>query len=511
VTRFLQNLLSRLHFRVIDNRFRVFELGESDEKDITLDLKTGALERAEMVARLMSYSSFRRKASAMVKQYVDSRPGWLIFVTNNRPDKRGPLIVAEEKLTTSSFLHQNADRVVGRGQNPARAILEESIIFNRLKTRQEQLARAVDNGLLPVESAFRRENWPVHPLMERVKAEVKQAVDAYLAQSGMLCDPLDAEYQVIFRLTTFELNQLFINGGELVDYCDQLGVFSDWRQIPAIDPEVCAKYHLNPELLAATVEEQMSIIRQRLARSPLPIRKLLEKTQIFAESGWEIKKEGRDIFLIKKNNLGRVVDQQEVEFKMVEPAVAVQIHKDFHYIHTPRCEMAMGFFLPGDPLPFSVLAIEPVDRPYKQNALLLYGYDPRYCLDFTRLWSRPGVPRNISSAIFGEAFRYLRQTNPRLQATITAFMASYATGLSMLTGGFETPILIKPGRHYFTETTIDGRVCLEHITKRRQTNQTKITQVSRFPLLPVIELISPLQAPRFKPILVLGREMVSIS
>ena len=142
--------------------------------------------------------------------------------------------------------------------------------------------------------------------------------------------------------------------------------------------------------------------------------------------------------------------------------------------------------------------------------MLLFGYVPRNCLDFTRLYSRPGVPKNVSSAIFGETFTYIRQHEPKIEAAISAFMPSYASGLSMLTGGFETPILIKPGVHYFGPIDVQGQQVMEHLTKRRQLGSNDNLISSRFPLLPVIELISPLKEPRFKPVLELGEQMVEL-
>jgi hypothetical protein len=112
--------------------------------------------------------------------------------------------------------------------------------------------------------------------------------------------------------------------------------------------------------------------------------------------------------------------------------------------------------------------------------------------------------------MFGEAFSYIKTNYPQVEAAISSFMPTYASGLSMLTGGFDMPILIKPNEHTFAEKTVGERNVMEHVTKRRQQGGGKEVTSSTLPLLPVVELISPIKQPRFKGSLEIGKEMVSM-
>lgn len=101
--------------------------------------------------------------------------------------------------------------------------------------------------------------------------------------------------------------------------------------------------------------------------------------------------------------------------------------------------------------------------------------------------------------MFSLAFTQMRDHYPQTQAILSAFMPSYATGVSMTSGGFDNPVLVKPLTHVFEEKIIDGKTCWEHLTKRRQEKSHGRRIRSKFPLLPTIELMSSLQSPRYSP------------
>jgi hypothetical protein len=98
---------------------------------------------------------------------------------------------------------------------------------------------------------------------------------------------------------------------------------------------------------------------------------------------------------------------------------------------------------------------------------------------------------NTSSVIFSSAFEDIRKTKPYIKSVFSAFMPTYATGMSMLSAGFYWPILIKPNVHTFGGNNIDGQMTYEHLTPRR-IKESSDTIISVWPLLPVIELLAPL-------------------
>lgn len=283
------------------------------------------------------------------------------------------------------------------------------------------------------------------------------------------------------------------------DYLQDQGAYVNWRNILNLDAKFVQRFRIKPDILMTTIEEQYAIIRQRLQNSSLPIERILPKSGIFAEPGWVIQRGGSAIFAAQEESITATAGLVPLEFREIDPELAKQFHQDLHYIHTPRADIAFGLYASGDDLPFSVLALEKIDRMYKQNVLLIQGYNPRYCYNLTRLYSRPGTPANTSSSMFSLTFNYMKNNYPETQTVMSAFMPSYATGVSMTSGGFDNPILIKPLVHTFEDRTVEGKTAWEHVTKRRQQGSRGRRTRSKFPLLPTVELMSSLQSPRYTP------------
>lgn len=501
-------------FDLVANKFKVSLVNgqivvlDQEGKDVTEEIKKTAEDRKELVDDLSGYDSFSGKATRLAKNFCKENKGLAIFLTNSRPDSSAPLVSIDSLASSTNLgtIKKNADSVVTETKNPVFYVLRESVLYQRLRAQHARLARAVKNGEIEVQPTFNKNNWPTHPLLEHLKGVVEPSVRKFIEDNGLTCDPLDAQYQVMFGLTRFKVEQLFAHNDKILDIFRRAQEGSNWQDITKVDLALLKDISVDAEILTQEIQSQLRLIQHRLSQSDLPVADIVTPSGIFAQEGWEVKKQNGDVMVIRRDKDKTVVDTRAVDFRAIDPALATKYHRDLHYIHTPRSGQAFGFFLEDEDLPFSVLAVEPVDRVYKQNALLLFGYDPRYCIDFTRLYSRPGVPKNASSAIFGETFSYLRQEDPRLEAAISAFMPSYATGLSMLTGGFKDPILAKPGIHYFENRTYPFGEVAEHLTKRRQSGGEIIR--SQLPLLPVIELISPLKEPRFEPVLQVGQEMV---
>jgi hypothetical protein len=78
-------------------------------------------------------------------------------------------------------------------------------------------------------------------------------------------------------------------------------------------------------------------------------------------------------------------------------------------------------------------------------------------------------------------------------------MPSYASGLSMISGGFDTPVIIKDGKQRFQERQINNNIVWEHVTLRNQVDN-KTTIESVIPMFPAVELIRPIKRQRFEPL-----------
>jgi len=389
-------------------------------------------------------------------------------------------------------------------------ILRECVQQSSYRTRRRELEEAMVSREITLIPKFSLDNWPKDPLMRLLRRQVSKSVSSFMEERMLLSDPQDLKYQTLFRLTTFNVADVF-EGGELLEaYLRSNGAYSNWRNILRTSSEYVNQFKINSTLLREVMEEQALIIEDRLKKSSLPLEELLIPSGIFAEAGWVIQKRDGEVFAVIEEDFTAIDQQIPLEFREIDPDEAIRFHNDLHYIHTPRADVAYALYMSGDQTPFSVLALDRIDRPYKQNVLLAQGYDPRKCFDLTRLYSKPGTPGNTSSSMFSLAFKHLRDHYPQTQAIFSAFMPSYATGVSMTSGGFDNPVLLKPLSHAFAKREIDGKVVYEHVTKRRQGNLDTEFIRSKFPLLPTIELMTSIQQPRYEPLSYTNEYMIEI-
>lgn len=378
--------------------------------------------------------------------------------------------------------------------------------FTTLRERAAALRQDIQSGATKLEPQFSRDTWPGFALMTNVKEPVRHIVQQVISEQNILCDPLDLEYQTLFRLTSLPIADVFEQGEALEAYLQSQNAYGYWRNILALDPKQL-EYSIKPAVVRGIVEEQLRMIGERLQKTTLPLDKLLHRQGIFAEADWKLQKVGGKLAAIKVHD-GSITESREVIFKPVDTAYAKELHSALHYIHTPRAIKAFGLYLEDDPLPFSVVAFDAIDRPYKKDLLFMHGFNPAKCLDLARLYSRPGTPFNTSSTIFTLAFTYFREHEPDVQAILSAFMPTYAHGMSMISAGFDYGVLVKEWRHSFAKRTINGQQAWELVTKRRKDGE-QITINSQWPLLPVFELMATLQPPRFTPFPELEGMMVS--
>src|ERR1700694_1359709 len=80
-------------------------------------------------------------------------------------------------------------------------------------------------------------------------------------------------------------------GERLENYLNSKGAYLDWRVLPQLDKGFLEQFKLNEVILSSTIEEQFRIIQSRLARSDLPLDKILSPTLVSAEQNWHIHRE----------------------------------------------------------------------------------------------------------------------------------------------------------------------------------------------------------------------------
>jgi len=402
--------------------------------------------------------------------------------------------VAIDKKKADSNIIPTSNRAVRFG------LLRESTRFAQMDYQRQQLEEKFTNREIQVSPKFTFDNWPTDPLMTHMRQLVARRVTAYESKHHPLCDDKDLKYQTLFRLTTIDVATLFDGGQELNEYLIQMGAYTNWRNILRLDPQFIGNFGLNEQVVDDAIEEQHRIIKHRLESSSLDLEEILRPKGIFSEAGWVIQRRNGAINAIQEDTANAFFDAVPLEFREIETEQAAAYHRDLHYIHTPRADLAFGLFVQDEELPFSVVALEKIDRDYKRNVLAFQGYDSRECYDLTRLYSKPGTPGNTSSSMFALAFQHLRENYPDTQAILSSFMPSYATGVSMTSGGFNNPVMIKPLSHRFVETSINGEPHYEHMTNRRMKAREGKVIRSRVPLLPTVELMTNLRPPRHKPL-----------
>jgi len=508
----INRIFSLLSFSIA-NDGKIQILFKEDNVDITDNAVQLAVEDDGRINKLQAFQGLMNRSLSIMKLMSDRVDGLGMIVSSPSQARiNGPVIAVNGTSSDQLAWKKNADVMVSDLEGDAvisNAILREIILHQQILERREKLSEHIAKGEIELEPEFEVENWPKHALMEHIKNQAKPIILDETKKVGILCDEQDIRYQTIFRLTTLPFSQLFNNGQELVEKLRNLGVYDDWRNILKLESESFEGYQLQENVVRAVVREQLVIIDNRLKNSPLPVKDILTRTGIFSETGWVMEKDSGNVFAVRYDDSGKEIGRKTVRFGLVEPELATQFHHAFHYIHTPRSGAAYGFFLEDDVTPFSVLAIEPIDRTYKENMLLMHGYDPRYCLDLARLYSRPGTPFNTSSTMFSLVFANLKENRPETQAVLSAFMPTYATGKSMLSGGFDHAVLVKPNRHYFGKKIINGQVVWEHLTKRRTNEASELISIHPdMPMLPVVELMTRLKSPRFKPIPEIAGKMV---
>lgn len=511
----VQDLLNRIQLQSSDeNNLEVYtalvgsnqdigELAEKDSKDLQPLVQLIILNKIAFSSVLEFIKSFFKQRALFALEQINPAQ-----IPINGPR----LAIVSEDVAVKPTIKQKVDTVITYGKSGSilHATKKELITHSAFNMRRQQLEKAIHKGEITIYPKFSLDAWPYDPLMKHLRNQVSPLIQDYILKHSAFCDPLDLKYQTIFRLTTYDIAEIFEDGGVLEEYLHKVGIYKNWRNILRVDSSIVDKFHLKEKLVSNVIHEQYAVIRHRLEKSMLPLDVILNPTGIFSEQGWVIQKSPDGIFAAQEERGISFTNSVPLEFKEIDPNLAMQFHNDFHYIHASRADKAFALYVKGEAMPFSVLAIELVDRIYKQNVLLLHGYDPRKCYDFTRMYSKPGTPGNTSSSMLSLAFSYLKANYPETQATLSSFMPTHASGVSMTAGGFNNPVLVKPLTHTFVEKTIDGTSCYEHITSRRTATEVGKKIWNKIPLLPTVELLGAIQPPRYPPISGSDKWMIEI-
>ncbi|PIY94007.1 MAG: hypothetical protein COY68_04215 [Candidatus Levybacteria bacterium CG_4_10_14_0_8_um_filter_35_23] len=503
-------VLSRLSMRRGENNVQFFLTDESGNEQELLIKNPDPEEDQTRLQSLKNDSAVYGRVLGYAKKFLKENKGFVLQEATPQQLIEVGLSIAVGEVKPD--VQKKADKAIKRPDSVGvrLGLLREIVSSDIHLSQRTALKHAIESREIQLTPKFVLNNWPRDVLMIRLRQAVADRTNAFMRNENFLCDPQDLKYQTLFRLTTFSIESIFKNGITLETYLRLNGNYQNWRNILSTDPSIVAKFDINDELIESIVREQATVIGDRLRQSSLPLDQILIPSGIFAESGWVIQKRNGEVNAIQEEGVTSLSDSIPLRFEKIDPLLASQIHNDLHYIHTPRADIAFGMYVDGDDFPFSVLAFEKIDREYKQNTLLLHGYDPRKCYDLTRLYSRPGTPGNTSSSMFSMAFAYLKMNYPDIQAIMSSFMPSYATGVSMTSGGLDNPALIKPLDHVFGEKAVNGKKVYEHLTRRRREGVDGNILSSQIPLLPTIELIRELQEPKFTPMKEVEKFMVEV-
>jgi len=307
--------------------------------------------------------------------------------------------------------------------------------------------------------------WQSHPLINQLRIRVQP-----LLPKG-LYDPQDLEHQVLFRLTTFDPNDI------------------------------------TDEIIQLVIDEQFLILQERLSKSDFDLeyafRGLSGKyPDLNINDRLELCKENNKI-VAKNNNRSFAV-----EFRMVQDDSIVSLFtNELHYIHQSRPKgETFGFYFAGDDIPWAIETTEPsvISKDYKREALLAHGIDPNKAIELTRFYALPGAPTNAISLMDGLVSKYYESKG--IEALFTTTMPMYSkTKSATIAGGINRPLLVKDLRHKFVPEKIQGKICYRHTTTiPEQHKETDfIITHANFPTMLVVEVYRLINEPSLGPMKIL--------
>lgn len=454
---------------------------------------------SDSVSRLQLIIRYSNEHSRTVQQEGSKV---LSVVTHSPLDRNSLTLDISDGPVDAASSRAYSDAKLETGNFTAENVNDHLATFKEKARRREAAPRTSE---FLVANTLDAKNMPHHPIFQAIKHQLEPHIFGHEADT--LFDPMDLLYQVSFRLTCFRLGEIFSDyeGGYLEpdeQLVDRMTALQDYNLVRQFSGVNWGAYRLNDELVDRLVQEQLLLAQERYQQTNTDVAAVLGREGALAKDGWYLVNQDERILAIRDD----ADDMLEVRFEEIDPEVAGDYHATYHYIHGPRANRSFGLFLEGSDQPFTIAAIDDVDRDYKKEALLLLGYDYENCVDFTRLYSLPGVPKLASSTISRLIKRQLLAERPNMQAAISTFMPTYANSNSMFACGFDKVFLLKRNRHKFAARPDLGEGVYEHLTNRRAGDQDVIT--NRQVLLPVVELLSEIKRPRFKPYVDINKSMM---
>lgn len=314
--------------------------------------------------------------------------------------------------------------------------------------------------------------WQAHPLINQLRSRV------YSFLPDGLYDPQDLEHQILFRLTTF-------------------------------DPD-----EITDEVIQSIVDEQYIIIKDRLSKVNFNLEHVFrglsgKHSDLNVNKRLELCNEGGR--LIAKNSHCSFL----VEFRKIQDDNIVSLFtNELHYIHQGRPKGdTFGFYFAGDEMPWAIETTEPsvIAKDYKRDALLANGIDPNKAIELTRFYTLPGAPTNAISLMDGLISKYYKAKG--IEALFTTTMPMYSkTKSATIAGSINRPLLVKDLRHKFIPEEIEGRVCYRHTTTitKEEEKSNFITTHPNFPTMMVVEVFKPIGKLSLNPLKILENSRKTI-
>lgn len=303
---------------------------------------------------------------------------------------------------------------------------------------------------------------PQHALAALARAAFMAQHTRYSPKGGPLIDRADLMQQCLMRLWLLQPRE-YIKGGGVV--------MRQWAGVTY--HEATSTAALDQTVIADIYQEQYALLAH-LYYGPEAVL-FSELSSMLGNEPGCIQRSHGAAYLV--THAGR----RQVKLCPVDAGLAGRILRSFHFIHDNRPKAHyVGLYVAGCAVPFSVLAIEPVDDVLRTSALARYGLDYRRTFRFTRLYSAPNAPKNTTSAMFAEAIKYLRQTAPRPDAYLSSLLPTYSNGGSMFGSSFTDVLYAMPFYHFYKQTP---HGYLPVTSSAALKNKTQ--------LLPLLELIRP--------------------
>lgn len=433
-----------------------------------------------------------------IKEFLKRQRSIIYYSTNyfNYLPVNGPLILISgdpDKDKRPYFFR----KIKNDDPNAVKRQVLESVLSDAGYRRKRELVReSLITGELNLFPRFGIKNLPQDPLIQQVRNALVPMLEEFLRDhQDHPLDPIDLKYQILFRLTSLDIEEIFSNGLLLRKYLEELNVFSDWRNIPFISGDYLNQFQLREDTLRQVIEEQYRIIRNRLKQSDLPLQNIL-RARKYSKDDWKVEVGSNRLRLVNRSK----PDETPIDliFGEVDNDFAQKVFRDLHYIHHPISDFSLGLFEQGDNIPLSIIGISQDISPSRQNILLAYGFDPDMCLYFSRMYHRLEAPFNLSSAMLSLAIKYLRKVKPETQAVFTAFMPSFASGKSMTSAGFDRPISMRSHKLFFMTANVDGEDLIRYESEK---NQDAKVATNKIPILPSILLLKQINKPTYQPLL----------